>query len=205
MVDRKALEDNVVLLLPEVIGSSQNLAPAALYSMNVRCMPLKFHLMQHPLRHHAVSIHPLPNWKSGTREVAEGVTEEDAYHPVKMILRPCFHPLLRYWTTAPQYPKTLALHQSSLRLDAVRPSTTVVACSSILSVVGGYDSVSSLAGTPRNGRERCVDCDGPFPGLDDPLSGPSAAWSDNVAAVCLANDSAGLQPASVPHPGQGHR
>lgn len=46
MVDRKALEDNVVLLLPEVIGSSQNLMPAALYLMNVRCMPLKFHFMQ---------------------------------------------------------------------------------------------------------------------------------------------------------------
>lgn len=45
MVGRKAL-DNAVLLLPEVIGSSQNLAPAALYSMNARCMPLKFHLMQ---------------------------------------------------------------------------------------------------------------------------------------------------------------
>lgn len=139
---------------------------------------------QRPPRHHAVSIQSLLNWKSGMREVAEeGVTEEDAYHPVKMILHPCFHPLLRYWTTAPQYPKTLALHQSSLRLDAVRPSTTVVACSSILSVIGGYNSVSSLAGTPCIGREHCVDCGGPFPGLDDPLSGPSAAWSDTVAAV----------------------
>lgn len=46
MVDRKALEDNFVLLLPKMIGSSQNLAPAALYSINVRCMLLKFHLMQ---------------------------------------------------------------------------------------------------------------------------------------------------------------
>ena len=46
MVDTKALEENGVLLLPKMIGSSQNLAPAALSSMNVRYMPLKFHLMQ---------------------------------------------------------------------------------------------------------------------------------------------------------------
>lgn len=47
----------------------------------------------------------------------------------------------------------LALYQSSLGLDAVRPSTAAVACYSILSVIGGYNPVSSVAGTSRNGRE----------------------------------------------------
>ena len=69
---------------------------------------------QHPLHHHTISIHPLLIWKLGTRGVAEeGVTEEDAYYSVEMILCPCFHPLLWYWTAVPQYPM-LALHQSSL-------------------------------------------------------------------------------------------